>query len=123
MDAQCSFPSRSLLALDFLPTLDYPFSPPPPLSGVRPLIIVLAKLIERGVDRGGLFWASSGVTTKRQRDQINLSDELEGNGLIDEQANVAEVSVANSNFIFEISNLNYLGTYVHVASNSLIGGL
>ena len=34
--------------------------------------------------------------------------QLEGNGPIDERATVAEVSVANFNFIFEISNLNYL---------------
>ena len=36
---------------------------------------------------------------------------------------MVEVSVANLNFIFEISNLNYPGIYVHVASNSLLGGL
>ena len=47
--------------------------------------------------------------------------QLEGNGPIDERVTVAEVSVANFNFIFEISNLNYLN--VHVASNSYLGGL
>ena len=36
--------------------------------------------------------------------------ELEGNGPIDECATVAEVSVANFKFIFEISNLNKFGT-------------
>ena len=48
---------------------------------------------------------------------------LKGNGPKDERATVVEVSVANLNFIFEISNLNYPGIYVHVASNSLLGGL
>ena len=48
---------------------------------------------------------------------------LEGNGPKDERATVVEASVANFNFIFEISNLNYLGIYVHVASNSHLGGL
>ena len=48
--------------------------------------------------------------------------ELEGNGSIDERATVVEVLVANWNFIFEISNLNYPGIYVHVAYN-LLGGL
>ena len=47
----------------------------------------------------------------------------EGNGHIDERATVGEASVANHNFIFEISNLNYPGIYVHVASNSLLGGI
>ena len=51
------------------------------------------------------------------------SEKLEGNGPIDERATVVEVSVANFNFIFEISNLNYPGIYVHVASNSLLGGI
>ena len=51
------------------------------------------------------------------------SEKLEGNGPIDERATVVEVSVANFNFIFEISNLNYPGNYVHVASNSHLGGL
>ena len=31
--------------------------------------------------------------------------------------------IGKSNFIFEISNLNYPGIYVHVASNSHLGGL
>ena len=48
---------------------------------------------------------------------------LEGNGPIDERATVVEVSVANFIFIFEISYLNYPGIYVHVASNSQLGGL
>ena len=48
---------------------------------------------------------------------------LEGNGPIDERATVAEVSIANLDFIFEISSLNYPGIYVHVASKSHIGGL
>ena len=48
---------------------------------------------------------------------------LEGNGPIDERATVVEVSVANFNLVFEISNLNYPGIYVHVASNSHLGGL
>ena len=49
--------------------------------------------------------------------------ELEGNGPIDKRATVVEVSVANFNFIFEISNLNYPGIYVQVASNSHLRGL
>ena len=35
--------------------------------------------------------------------------QLEGNGPIDERATVAEVSVANFNFIFGISYFNYPG--------------
>ena len=50
-------------------------------------------------------------------------NQLEGNGPKDERATVVEASVANFNFIFEISNLKYPGIYVHVASNSLLGGL
>ena len=48
---------------------------------------------------------------------------LEGNGPIDERATVVEVSVTNLNFIFEISNLNYPGIYVHITSNCHFGGL
>ena len=48
---------------------------------------------------------------------------LEGNGPIHERATLIEVSVANLNFIFEISNLNYTGIYVHVASNNLLVGI
>ena len=50
------------------------------------------------------------------------AQKLEGNGPIDERATVVEVSVANLNFISEISNLNYPSIYVHVAY-SLLGGL
>ena len=42
---------------------------------------------------------------------------LEGNGPIDERATVVEVSEPNLKLIFEISNLNYPGIYVHVADN------
>ena len=41
-------------------------------------------------------------------DRVRVTTKLEGNGPIDERATVAEVSVANFNFIFEISNLNTL---------------
>ena len=58
------------------------------------------------------------------RAQISLrSLELEGNGPTDERATVLEASVANFNFIFEISNLDYPGIDVHVASNRYLGGL
>ena len=50
------------------------------------------------------------------------SAKLEGNGPTDKRATVVEVS-ANLNFIFEISNLHYPNTDVHVASNSLLGSL
>ena len=48
---------------------------------------------------------------------------LEGNGPKDERATVLEASVANFNLIVEISNLDYPGSDVHVASNSYLGGL
>ena len=64
------------------------------------------------------YWLS-GVIRNGPQDE----SELEDNGPIDERATVVEVSVANLNFISEISNLNYPGIYVHVASNSHLGGL
>ena len=48
---------------------------------------------------------------------------LEGNGPIDEGAAMMVVSETNFDLRFEFSNLNYPGSYVHVASNSLLGGL
>ena len=54
---------------------------------------------------------------------VEWDEKLGGNGPTDEPATVTEVSVANFNFTFEISNLNYPGIHVHVASNSHLGGL
>ena len=54
-----------------------------------------------------MFCPLSLVADKSTR--LNLRQnkiKLEGNGPIDERATVAEVSVANFKFIFEISNLN-----------------
>ena len=48
---------------------------------------------------------------------------LEGNGPTDERAAMIVVSEANFDLRFEISNLNYSGTYVHDVSNSHLGGL
>ena len=48
---------------------------------------------------------------------------LEGNGPKDERAAMMVVSEANFDLRFEFSNLNYPGTYVHVVSNSRLGGL
>ena len=51
----------------------------------------------------------------RLNPKLHLEDagkKLEGYGPKDERATVVvEASVANFNFIFEISNLNYLGIY------------
>ena len=48
---------------------------------------------------------------------------LEGNGTKDERAAMMVVFEANFDLRFEISNLNYPGTYVHVVSNSCLSGL
>ena len=47
----------------------------------------------------------------------------EGNGPLDERATMAIILEVIFGLRFEISNLNYPGIHVHVASNSHFGGL
>ena len=49
--------------------------------------------------------------------------EQEDNGPLDERETMLVVSETISDFIFKISNLNYPGVNVHVASNRHFGGL
>ena len=47
----------------------------------------------------------------------------EGNGLKDERATMKMASEVKSYFIFELSDFDYPGIHVHIASNSHSGGL
>ena len=54
---------------------------------------------------------------------MGQSRQQEGNGPLDERETMLVVSETISDFIFKISNLNYPGVNVHVASYRYFGGL